>query len=390
MRKLPKPRERPLSTRREIPDMATTLHVFDYLKSPGKHEPKPVCVVFGDESFLKGLALAELRRSIFGDDEPPFSTFDGASVEWRDVIDELTTVSLFGGSGKRLALVENADDFVRVYRARLEDYAERPKSGGTLVLVVSVWQANTRLYRILDKGGLQIECRAPLKSRGRRKELDEAATLKWLAARSRSAHGPRLTSDAARMLLDFSGPNFGLLDQELSKLALYVDRGEEVTAELVRDIVGGWKTKSVWDLMDLACDGNTADALRELDHLLHAGENPLALFGQISWWLRRYAVATRIYQRAERQGRRMPLRRALEQAGFRDWPRGTLARSEAQLKQLGRDRGEQILRWLLEADLSMKLSHSSPHRARFVLERLLLRLTKGLSKKHAARSPQPT
>jgi DNA polymerase-3 subunit delta len=366
--------------------MSNTIHVFDYLKAPNQHPPKPVCVLFGDEAFLKSLALTELRRNVFGADEPPFGRFDGSSAEWRDVMDEVSTVSLFGGGGKRLALVENAEDFVRVYRARLEEYAERPKSSGVLVLLVSLWPGNTRLYRMLDKVGLQIECRAPVTG-SRRKVLDEAATLKWLAARSRAAHGARLANEAARMLLDFSGPNFGLLDQELAKLALYVDKGKEVTAEMVRDIVGGWKTKSVWELMDLACDGNTAEALGELDHLLHAGENPQAIFGQVSWWLRRYAVATRIYQRSERQGRRMPLRRALEQAGFRDWPRGTLARSEAQLKQLGRDRGEQLFRWLLEADLAMKLSHAAPHRARFVLESLLLRLTKGLSKKRPARSP---
>ncbi len=359
--------------------MANTVHVFDYLDKPQTHAVRPVTVVFGDEPFLKRLAMGELRHQIFGDDEPPFATFEGSSVEWRDVIDELSTVALFGGGGKRVVVIEEAADFVKAYRDRLETYAERPKSSSVLVLVVSTWQANTRLYKLLNKSGLQIECRAPTQTVGRRKVVDEKQTLKWLVLRAQAEHNARLDQEAARVLLDISGPVFGLLDSELSKLALYLDDGGRITPEMVRDVVGGWKTKSVWELMDMACDGNAADALRELDHLMQGGENPQAMFGQISWWLRRYAVATRIFERAERQGRKIPLRRALEQAGFRDWPRGTLARTEKQLLQIGRRRAAELYRWLLEADLSMKLTHSAPHRARFVLERLLLRLSKRLS-----------
>jgi len=132
-------------------------------------------------------------------------------------------------------------------------------------------------------------------------------------------------------------------------------------------------------LIDAAADGDAGEALKQLDRLLQAGEHPVALFGQISWSLRRFAAATRVYQEAERARRRILLRDALIQAGIPHWNKEGLERAESQLKQLGRGRAGRIYQWLLETDLALKGSHSNPHRARFILEQLFLRMAKGVS-----------
>ena len=107
--------------------MSATVHVFDYLASPDEHPPQPVCVLFGDERYLKQFAWQKLRGAFTGSDgeETPYASFEGPSAEWRDVADELSTVSLFGGD-RRLALVNDADEFVRRYRVRLEQYLAAP------------------------------------------------------------------------------------------------------------------------------------------------------------------------------------------------------------------------------------------------------------------------
>jgi DNA polymerase-3 subunit delta len=166
----------------------------------------------------------------------------------------------------------------------------------------------------------------------------------------------------------------------LAKLALLVPAGAKVTAAQVQEIIGGWRSKSIWDLVDAAAAGETAEALLQLDHLMHSGEHPLAIVGSLSWSLRRYAAATRIFQQAERAGRKMPLREALTQAGFRDWPIGAVAAAEKRLMQLGRQRATRIYRWLLELDLSLKGSHSQEERARWALEQLVLRMAKRVNK----------
>jgi DNA polymerase-3 subunit delta len=352
------------------------VHAFDYLSSPAG-TPAPVIAVFGDEPFLKRLVVAKLKQEIIGDEaDTPVQSHDCGerAPDWRDVADELATVSLFGGGKPRLVVLERADGFVSVNRQKLEDYVAKPRASGVLVLDVDEWPANTRLYKAVDQSGLQIDCRPPQK--GKNKDIDEAAVGKWISAWAKSQHGIQLPHDAAQHLLDLTGPAFGLLDQNLAKLALLVPPGSKVTAEQVQEIVGGWRSKSIWDLVDAAAGGETGEALTQLDRLLHAGEHPLAIVGSLSWSLRRYAAATRIFQQAEQAGRKMPLREALSKAGFRDWPIGSLAAAEKRLMQLGRKRAGQLYQWLLELDLALKGSHSQEDRGRWALEQLVLRMSK--------------
>ncbi len=356
-----------------------TTPVLDFLAAKERPQPAGVTVLFGDEPFLKRLSLSAVRQMVVGDaTDVPVTTHDcqERQPEWRDVADELATVSLFGGGGPRLVVLEGADGFVTAQRARLEDYAAQPKRSGVLILEVDEWASNTRLYKAVDQGGLQIDCRPPQRQVGKNRVLDEGAIARWIVGWGRTQHNVVLTPDAAQLLLDLTGPAFGVLDQDLAKLALFVQPGQKVTAEMVQQIVGGWKSRTTWDLVDAASIGDAKEALVQLDRLLQSGEHPLALVGSISWSLRRYAAATRIFQQAERRGEKMRLGEALAQAGVKDWPQGTLAKAEDRLKQLGRVRGSKLYRWLLELDLSLKGTHSPDDRARWALEQLILRMAK--------------
>ena len=69
--------------------------------------------------------LHGLRRQVIGEDaDVPVATFDCQErlPDWRDVADELATVSLFGGGGPRLVILERADSFVSADRTKLEDH----------------------------------------------------------------------------------------------------------------------------------------------------------------------------------------------------------------------------------------------------------------------------
>jgi len=364
--------------------MSHTIHAFEFLAKPPAEIP-PAVVLFGNEDFLKRLAKQALTKILVADDDTPFATYEGNSLEWRDVMDEVSTVSLFGG-GRRLVVVEAADAFVSKERTRLEAYFAKPKTSGVLILEVDSWASNTRLYKAVNKMGLQIDCRAPEKAVGKRKVLDQGKLCKWLVAWTKQQHDAKLEVAAAELMVELVGVELGLLDQELAKLSLFAGEGGTIDPRMVEEVVGGWKSKTIWELVDAAADGNAAEALRQLDRLLQAGEHPVALFGQISWSLRRFAAATRIYQESERNQRRISLREALIQAGIQHWNRKGLERAESQLKQLGRVRAGKLYQWLLETDLALKGSHSHPQRARFALERLFLRMSGALPSRRPARA----
>ncbi len=343
--------------------MSKPLPAIDYLNQPAKHPVPPVCVAFGDESFFKREVIRTLREQVLDGDDGDFSlvTLSGRDAEPRDVFDQLATVSMFGAD-RRMVVIDQADPFVSRFRSTLEDYVAQPKRTGVLVLEVTAWASNTRLYKAVAAEGLQIQCKTP----------SPAQLLKYLTARARKVHRAKLDPAAADLLVDLVEPEVGLLDQELARLALLAGPDGEITSQLVSENVGSWRTQTTWELIDAAAAGNARDALDQLDRLILAGEHPIAILGQMASTLRRFAKATRLVDQQEQTGRRAGLRAVLEQAGFK---RFVIDKAERQLRQIGRARGQQLYRWLLEADVAMKGESSSPGRARLVLERLIVRLS---------------
>ncbi len=352
-----------------------TIHSFDYFENPNVGDQN-VIVLFGDDSFLKREALKLLLQSLVDGESAELSSrrFDGANTQWRDIHDELATNSLFGG-GQNIAVIDDGDVFVSEYRTQLEDHCSSERLRGVLILIVGSWPKNTRLFKKIDQIGLQIECKIPMAPRSTSK-IDESRVRRWVISWAASQHQIALDESAAQQVLELNDAEFGMMDQSLAKLALYVSGKEKVTAELVAETIGGWRTKTTWDLVDAAAEGRTAEALTQLQRLLQAGEHPMALYGQISWSLRRYAKATEIIFDDQRKGKRVSISNALEKAGIRKWPKDELQKSELRIKQLGRDRAGKLYQWLLETDLALKGSHSKEGRARTALETLIFKMAK--------------
>ncbi|MBQ9128484.1 MAG: hypothetical protein IJY15_12090, partial [Thermoguttaceae bacterium] len=74
--------------------MATgAVAALDFLQSPEKYPITPVCVVFGDEAFLRTEVFRTIRSLVLPDDEADFSLtrYDGAAVSFVDAIRETST-----------------------------------------------------------------------------------------------------------------------------------------------------------------------------------------------------------------------------------------------------------------------------------------------------------
>ncbi|MDA7978409.1 MAG: DNA polymerase III subunit delta [Pirellulales bacterium] len=339
------------------------LSALDFLSVKTEPTIPAVVICFGEDDFLRRLVRKRIRKFIFGEgDDFSSRTVSGKDADLAIVMDDLRTVSMFGAE-RTLVLMDAADDFVTQHRTALESYVQKPSSAGVLVLDVRKWPKNTRLYKTLDKTGMQIDCAAPKpgKLRG------------WLSKWSSSQYGAKLDGAAAESLVEIIGSELGLLDQELAKLAAYAGAEQKITAEMVRDLVGGWRAKTTWEMLDAALGGDAREALTQLDRLLNAGEHPVALLGPIGFTLRRFATAARTIDRMQSTGKRITVRDALSQAGIKPF---VMAKSEAQLRQIGPVRAARLDRWLLNADLDLKgASRLAP---RMILERLVCQLSRSV------------
>ena len=361
--------------------MSGTIHVFDFVSKPPGNLPNGICPVFGGERFLQNLASKAFRLH-FGGEDGSLVQLDGSNCDWPDLLDELNTSSLFDFGARKVVLLDNADAFVKQHRGRLEDL-QATEVDAVLILIVTSWASNTKLYKAIDKTGVQIHCDPPIIKRGRSKQRDDAKIIKWLCARASEDYGFDLPQSCAPVLIELTDCNFGRMDQELAKVCLYVDEEKELKPIDVKKIIGGWPAQTMWSAIDAALEGRAGHAIELLHQLVAAGEHPLAMFGQISWSLRRYAAVGELVSRDSRNRRPVNLGESLKQAGFRAWG-NEMNDAGSRLKQLGRVRVSQLLDWLVETDYALKRSHSREERGRLKLEELFIRMAEELGPQTAS------
>lgn len=349
--------------------MSKASHCFEILMNGTLPGPLPgVIVAYGDDGFLRRETSSTILK-LAGIDIEDAKLFDGEECKWIDVHDELATMSLFETSSHRVAVVRAADKFVKDSRPQLEKWCEHSAADSVLILQVSTFPANTKLYKSAAKNGWCIDCGLPTGG-GRSKAPSMPELKKWMQAWAKSQHQLKLTSAQASLILDAVGPDCGLLHQELAKLALYADDSGAMKDDVVRQNVGSWRTRTMWEIADAIADGRTVDALEQLERVFAAGEHPAAVIPQIAWSLRRFGNAAQLILQSKRNGTSLSAKAAISQCGF--WGNDAQL-AEGRLRQMGLRKASKLLDWLLELDLKIKGSHSNPARAIFALEELSLR-----------------
>jgi DNA polymerase-3 subunit delta len=325
-----------------------------FVERGSRLKPQSVYVLHGDEDFIKRQVLAALRQVVLESEEGAFglSSHPGDKAAFAAIRDECETLPFLGS--RRLVVVENADPFVTRCRASLEKYVAEPARTGVLVLDVKSWPANTRLAKLVPPDAT-IVCKAPPAYK-----LPEWCS-RWTAAR----HGKQLSSAAARLLVDLVGSDMGLLDQELTKLAIYVGSASRIETGDVDKLVGSSRAENTWKIFDAIGEGRSSEALAILGRLFDQGEEPIRLLGAFSMQLRRLAQVARLSQNG------LPLSTAMDRAGVPPFgQRGC----EQQLHHLGTRRTDRLFDSLLEVDLGLKGSSQLPPRA--LLERLVVQLAR--------------
>ncbi|WP_347246268.1 DNA polymerase III subunit delta [Thermogutta sp.] len=317
-----------------------------------------VWVTYGDDEYLHTLTLQKLRKIWLPqpEDELNLSEFSGDDTTWADVYRELVTVSMFT-THPRVVIVTEADSFVSRYRVELEKWVSESSRRNILALSVHQWLPQTRLAKLVAEKGVVIEC-----SFSKRKHPE---LVSWIKKWARQQYGLILESEATELLLESVGPICGLIDQELRKLAGLGKKS--VTTEMVRELTGTWRTKTVWEIIHAALEGKTAVALSEVHRLLEAGETPLGILGMMTAMLRRYTLATHRYLHPLPGQPRVTLQGALSESGV---PGFALKDEEMRLRRLGRHRAAQLVHWLRKADAAMKGSLATE--PRLILERLIV------------------
>jgi len=257
---------------------------------------KPVVAVVGSDRFLRAEAVRALVAESDANAGLGPTRFDGEKATLAEVLDEVRTPSLLGGS--RLVIVDDADELITRFREKLERYCAAPVTNAALVLLCDSLPKNQRIYKAIAACGEIQMVEAP---KGR-------VLSRWILDRARTTYGKQISEDAADLLRAQVGDSAGTLDAELSKLATYVGERTEIRLADVEVLTDCHREEVIFAVVDAVAEGRTADAIGAWDQVLATDRAaPGRSIPGIAWALRSMLEARRevdaggsVYQLAPR------------------------------------------------------------------------------------------
>jgi len=246
----------------------------------------------------------------------------------------------------------------------LADYLDDPNPETVVLLVLEdKLDARLRFSKKIEAAGLEVDCR-PLKGE---------ALAKWLAGELKS-RGLPASLQVSKLIIERAGDDPRLLAGEAEKLSLYLDPGQQLSAELVRDLVRPLLDAQLYHLTDHLGRGRLREALTDLLEILNDRHQEKDKKKQASDQNMQIMAALENRFLAFLHGRAKP-------AGAEDWP---TPRFMANIQPLTRKIIQDHLgRWswtgLTRALAALEEAHltlvsSGDHPPRMLLENLVLKL----------------
>lgn len=234
-----------------------------------------ISVYAGKNSFLINKTLNNLKSDFL-------NNFGEMSVEELD--GEETTFSLLIGAVQATPFLSPEKLVIVKDLARNPDIVEKidqiflaAKSGNDLVMIENDIDKRSKYYKFLKKNADFYELN----------ELAEPELSSWLVKEAGSKKAELNRSDA-NYLVQRIGQNQQLLSKELQKLITY---DKNITRENINKLTTERPLSTIFNLLDAAFNGNTAQTLRIYEDQRSEGAEPQSIFGMIIWQVNIVAIA---------------------------------------------------------------------------------------------------
>lgn len=201
--------------------------------------------------------------------EENISVIDGSNAEFRTFLDYVSIAPLF--APKRLFVVEGIPSFSK----------EEAESLLTLihpdcVVVIVDSKPDRRLSGV--KAFLKLATTKEFKP------LQRNQLRLWMEQYA-VRQGTSLSRDAVDALLEIVGENQDMLSMEIEKLAVFCG-SRAIGSDDVRLLAVPSGEREVWQLTSLISAGKGTESLRYARELVSGGEDPMALWNILLWFLR--------------------------------------------------------------------------------------------------------
>lgn len=299
-----------------------------------KRKFKPVYYFFGEDSYNLSSTLYTLEETF----KPLLlSEFDKETIysEDRSITDILGLATAFPfGSEKKLIIVKEAERIKD--KKPLKDYATSPAEFTVIAFFHngSITNLNTEPFKTLDAKNFLFEA----------KELKGKNLIDWLICEAEEK-GKKLSEENAQVLVDIVGENRNMLEDQLEKICVFLNKEKEITIECIQQVSSELKQFNIFDLQNAIGLKDKAKALTVANNLLENGAEPTFIITMLTRYFTGLAKIT------ELKTQNIPVQEAAKIVGthhyyYSGYLRARTLYSDKKLVE--------VFRALLKADISVK------------------------------------
>jgi len=303
-----------------------------------KRNFKPVYYFFGEDSYNLTFALHTLEKTF----RPLLSSeFDKETIysEDRSITDILGLATSFPfGSEKKLIIVKEAEKIKD--KKPLKAYADTPAEFTVLALFHngSITNLKSEPFKTLAENGFLFEA----------KELKGRNLIDWLISEAEEKE-KKLAEENAQVLVDIAGENRNMLEDQLEKICIYLNKEKEITIESIQKVSSELKQFNIFDLQNAIGLKDKSKALNVANNLLDNGAEPTFIISMLT----RYFIG--LAKITELKTKNIPVQEAARIVGTHHfyYPGYVKARTLYSDQKL-----VEVFRALLKADVSVKTTSS--------------------------------
>ncbi|MGQ9889070.1 MAG: DNA polymerase III subunit delta [Aggregatilineales bacterium] len=237
-------------------------------------------VLHGDDELRLQAEIGRLRAQLGDEAGLNISEFEGESASVAEIVNAVSSVPFL--ADRRLVIVrgllahiarKGAGESGRQAADRLYEALPQLPEWARLVLVErETLPENNRFVRLAHEHPAGFA----------RAFIVPADTTDWIVKRAANEYGAEIERAAARALAQIAGKDLVRADNELAKLACYVN-GERPISEADVDLLTPYLAEArIFDMVDAMAEGRGEKALRELHRLLGPQEeDPFGVMGMI-------------------------------------------------------------------------------------------------------------
>ncbi len=303
-----------------------------------KRKFKPVYYFFGEDSYNLTFAL-HILEEVF---TPLLSSeFDKETIfsEDRSIIDILGLSTSFPfGSEKKLIIVKESEKIKD--KKPLKNYAASPAEFTVLAFFHNgpITNLKSEPFKTLAENNFLYEA----------KELKGRNLIDWLISEAEEK-GKKLSEENAQVLVDIAGENRNMLEDQLEKICVFLNKEKEITIESIQKVSSELKQFNIFDLQNAIGLKDKSKALNVANNLLDNGAEPTFIIAMLTRYFTGLAKIT------ELKTKNIPVQEAARIVGTHHfyYPGYVKARTLYSDQKL-----VEVFRALLKADISVKTTSS--------------------------------